>query len=146
MVLKIPSVKTAIIILMLVFMTLSCEKQMLVIVKCKDCTAEEPVSAFIYIRLSKDPLIFDRISINVYEGDNTSGLLIDSFEINYGVDRSISVGLNRTYTIEAIYRAGPRTYRVYDSARPLVKYSKSDCEEACYFVYNYNADLRLKYL
>lgn len=146
MVLTIPSIKSTLIILMMVFLTSSCEKQMLVIVKCGDCTVEEPVSARINIRLSEDPLLFDIVSINLYEGDNTDGQLINSFTINSGAISHFNVALNRTYTLEAIYRTSTRTYRVYDSARPLVKYSESDCDDPCYYLYNNNVDLRLKYL
>ena len=146
MVLTIPSIKSTVIILMMVFLTSSCEKQMLVIVKCRECVAEEPASARINIKLTEDPLLFNIISINIYEGDNADGQLINSFTVNYGAISHFNVALNRTYTLEAIYRTDTRTYRVYDSARPLVKYSESDCEEPCYYIYNNTADLRLKYL
>jgi len=146
MVLISPSIKSYLIILMMVFLTSSCEKQMMVIVKCRECVAEEPGSTRINIRLSEDPLLFSKVSINIYEGDNTDGTLINSITINYGAISHFNVALNRTYTLEAIYRTATRVYRVYDSARPLVKYSESDCDEPCYYVYNNTADLRLKYL
>jgi hypothetical protein len=129
-----------------VFLTSSCEKQMLVIIKCSECVTEEPGATRINIRLSTEPLLFNSVSINIYEGDNTNGQLINTIAINSGGEININVALNRTYTLEAIYSTGTRTYRVYDSARPLVKYSESDCEEPCYYVYNNTADLRLKYL
>jgi len=146
MVLTIPSAKSAIVIVMLALLTASCEKQMLVLVKCSECTTEEPATAQITLRLSEEYVIFNVVTLNIYEGDNTDGQLVISLTGTAGSGRKIDVSLNRTYTLEAIYSINSRTYRVIDSARPQVKYSESDCDEPCYFIYNNTADLRLKYL
>ncbi len=145
MAINFPSARVAITILTMVLITSSCEKQMLVLVRCNDCIKTEPTSAQLILKLYEDYVIFNSIDINVYEGDNTDGPVILRFTGQPGGTRRIDVAINRTYTIEAIYVKDGRIYKVYNSARPRVKYSESDCDDPCYFIYNNKIDLRLRY-
>lgn len=127
-------------------MTSSCEKEFLVFVNCSQCLPEEPEFANIRIRVLIDPSITTAPLINVYEGTGTEGRLIYSYKQMNETSNSVEVALNRTYTFEAIYYAGSTVVRCIDSVRPSVKYTKSDCDEPCFYIYNNKVDLRLKYL
>jgi len=58
----------------------------------------------------------------------------------------LPVSLNKKYTVTATYQIDGDTYIAVDSAFPRVKYTKEQCEDPCYFVYDRIVDLRIKYL
>lgn len=120
----------------------SCEEQGW-LVKCPDCTAEEPLEAILEIKLDskfKSTIIL----INVYEGNIEDSVLFRSFET--GRDYTdITVPLNKKYTVSSTYNSTDTYYIAVDSATPRVKYDKYQCDDPCYFVYDRIIDLRLKY-
>jgi hypothetical protein len=120
----------------------SCEDQGL-IVKCPDCTADEPVKSNLEIRLDVDPSGSATL-INVYEGNLEDSILYSSSQA-YSSLISVSVSLNKKYTVTAAYNVSDNYYVAVDSATPRVRYDKTQCDDPCYFVYDKNIDLRLKY-
>jgi hypothetical protein len=120
----------------------SCEDQSLII-KCPDCTADEPVKTNLDVKM--DPPYFgNSILINVYEGNIEDSVLYDSFQAS-GSQTTIPVTINKKYTVTATYYISDNYYIAVDSATPRVKFDKTQCDNPCYFVYDKKIDLRLKY-
>jgi hypothetical protein len=120
----------------------SCEKQGL-IVKCPDCAADEPVKTNLILKLDEGSNSSPTV-INVYEGNFEDSVLYSSYkaiETYY----TILVSLNKKYTVTATYHIGDNYYIAIDSATPRVRYDKTQCDNPCYFVYDKDIDLRLKY-
>ncbi len=108
---------------------------------CSGCTSFEPEEAVLLIKL-KD--IESQVIINVYEGEIEDSVIYGS-AIFSGQEYNFKVGLNKKYTLTATYFIGGKTYTAIDSATPKVRYTETQCEDACYFVYDRVVDLRLKY-
>ncbi len=124
------------------FLFFSCEDQN-IFVKCSDCTADEPLSTNLEIKLSLNQLGTSTL-INVYEGNIEDSVLYSSYQIT-GSTTTASVTLNKMYTVTATYYISGNYYIAVDSATPRVKYDKSKCDNPCYYVYDKDIDLRLKY-
>jgi hypothetical protein len=120
----------------------SCEKQGL-IVKCPDCTTDEPLKINLNVKLdegySSSPTV-----INVYEGNLEDSVLYNSYQTTE-TQALIEVSLNKKYTVTATYHIADDFYIAIDSATPRVRYDKTQCDNPCYFVYDKDIDLRLKY-
>jgi hypothetical protein len=121
----------------------SCDKPGL-FTSCKDCLTQEPVDAIIDAKI--DPFTETNYypEINVYEGNIEDGLLRNT----YSADRStvsISVPINKKYTITATYYREGICYIAVDSATPRVKSESDKCDKPCYIVYDNKVDLRIKY-
>jgi hypothetical protein len=108
---------------------------------CSDCTSNEPEKAILLIKLKETESL---VVINVYEGELEDSVLYGS-TIFGGSEYNFTVGLNKKYTVTATYNINGNTYTAIDSATPKVRYTETQCEEACYFVYDRVVDLRLKY-
>jgi hypothetical protein len=120
----------------------SCEEQGL-IVKCPDCTADEPEETNLDVKL--DQKYSDQIiEVKVYEGNLEDSILYSSTLV-MGTHPVIKVTVNKKYTVTATYHILDEFYVVIDSATPKVKYDKTTCDDPCYFVYDKVIDLRLKY-
>lgn len=119
----------------------SCEKKDLLVV-CSDCTAQEPKKTDLKIKLDSD---FTHASVRVYEGNIEDSILIRTFTTNFS-ETTVSVSVNKLYTITATYQTGGKSYVAIDSARPGVKYDEQQCDNPCYFVYDRIINLRVKYL
>jgi hypothetical protein len=120
----------------------SCEDQGLII-KCPDCTADEPVKTNLDVKMDP-PFYGNSILINVYEGNLEDSVLYDSFQAS-GTQATIPVSINKKYTVTATYYIPDNYYIAVDSATPRVKFDKTQCDDPCYFVYDKKIDLRLKY-
>jgi hypothetical protein len=121
----------------------SCEDQGL-IVKCPDCTADEPVNTDLEVKISQSPFGLET-QINVYEGNIEDSILYRSSK-SFGTSISFNVTLNKKYTVSATYFYAPDNYYIaIDSATPRVRFEKTQCDDPCYFVYDKDVDLRLKY-
>jgi hypothetical protein len=145
MVLKYPYLKIAVIVLMYSIATSSCEKDIFVYVDCNNCFDTEPSAANVTIDVNSHINGLSNLSVYIYEGDKAEGIAIMEY-----IDASFSsidldLAINRTYTFVAIYTIEGKNYRVVASVRPAVKFTESQCDEACYFVYNNKINLRLKY-
>lgn len=132
-------IKISVIFLLIIFF--SCEKQNLVF-NCSDCTENEPITADLKIKL--DPSSTELVSINVYEGDIEDNILYKAISTAQS-ETTVSVTLNKTYTMTAEYHVSGKTYIAMDSVTPGVMYDKNQCDNPCYFVYNKTVNLRLKY-
>jgi hypothetical protein len=127
--------------LVIVIFCFSCEKDGL-IVYCPDCTQDEPVTATLEARLSNDN--YYGAVVKVYEGNLEDNILLYTWEAT-SKNFSQSVSINKLYTMTATYEISGNTYITVDSATPRVRYSKDQCDNPCYFVYDRICNLRLKY-
>jgi hypothetical protein len=123
-------------------LSFSCEDQGL-IVKCPDCIADEPLKADLNVKLD-DAYYGYQTVINVYEGNLEDSILFRSFEVT-GNHTSINVSVNKKFTVTATYYIPADYYVAIGSATPRVKFDKTQCDDPCYFVYDKDIDLRLKY-
>jgi hypothetical protein len=108
---------------------------------CSGCTSNEPKEAILLIKLKDTE---SQVKINVYEGELEDSVIYGS-AVFWGSEYNFTVGLNKEYTLTATYIIGGNTYTAIDSATPKVRFTETQCEEACYFVYDRVVDLRLKY-
>lgn len=110
---------------------------------CNDCTVEIPRTTYLYIVVTDTEM---PVLINIYEGELEDSVLYDSVNLDNNVDEYTSlVPVNKSYTITATYMIDEITYIAVDSAYPKVRFTEDQCEEACYFVYDREVDVRLKY-
>ena len=121
----------------------SCEDQTL-FVKCDDCTTDEPIATNLTIKLDNYGYSGGTI-INVYSGNIEDSILLRTLETRNQTETSISVTLNKKYTVTALYYIPGKYYTAVDSATPRVSYIKDQCTDPCYYVYDRVIDLRLKY-
>jgi len=131
-----------IISLLILAVSLSCEKQGLV-VNCSDCTTDEPSKTDLQIKFDVSSYQ-SSIEINVYEGNLEDSVLYSSFSA-IGTTTTIPVTINKKYTVTATYYIANNYYIAVDSATPGVKYEKNQCNNPCYFVYDRKIDLRIKH-
>jgi hypothetical protein len=125
----------------LLVISFSCEDQTFII-HCADCKADEPKEAELYAKL--DTKYYYGSLIKIYEGNLEDSILVGSYT-SYGSSFTQMVTLNKKYTITATYYESDNKYIAVDSATPRVKYDKSQCDNPCYYVYDTDCDLRLKY-
>jgi hypothetical protein len=119
----------------------SCEDQGF-IVQCSDCTVDEPVTAELYAEL--DPDHFYGCLVQIWEGNLEDSILVNSYP-TYSRVFTQEVVLNKKYTVTATYYISGDTYIAVDSATPRVKYSETQCNDPCYYLYDKDLELRLKY-
>lgn len=120
----------------------SCEDQGL-IVKCPDCLTDDPKQAYLEVKLDSETS-GTAVLIKVYEGNLEDSVLYNSVSVPTS-STTISVTINKKYTVTATYHIGDNYYTAVDSATPRVRYEKDLCDNPCYFVYDKTIDLRLKY-
>jgi hypothetical protein len=84
------------------------------------------------------------VLMTVFEGELEDSVKYKS-ALSGGTVYNFQVKMNKKYTITAEYQIDGNTYIAVDTATPRVKYTKDQCEEPCYFVYDRKIDLRLKY-
>ena len=120
----------------------SCEDQGL-FVKCPDCLSDEPLNTNLEVKLDL-PASGQVTKVNIYEGNLEDSVLYGSLNTT-GSYASFSVTVNKKYTVTASYYVPDDYYVAVDSATQRVKYDKTHCDNPCYFVYDKNVDLRLKY-
>ena len=118
----------------------SCEEQGW-FADCGDCTSDEPASDYLIIKFSENN---PAATINVYEGELEDGVLLSSVNPPSDIYR-IDVRLNKKYTVTARYERNGKTYTAVDSAIPRTKFTETQCEDACWYVYDNELDLWLKY-
>ncbi len=118
----------------------SCEKQGW-FVNCAECEANEPQQASLHVKLSESEI---PVYIVVYDGELEDNVVYD-FAYTTGPEFDFTVSLNKLYTVTARYQVQGGIYTAVDSATPRVKYTKDECDDPCYFVYNREVNLRKKY-
>ncbi|NMC41211.1 MAG: hypothetical protein GYA43_08570, partial [Bacteroidales bacterium] len=83
--------------------------------------------------------------VRIYEGKLEDNNLLGTY---YIPERSWEkdVTLNKKYTVTATYIDNHgKTYVAVDSAYPRLRYEKSQCEDACWYVYDRVVKLAIKY-
>jgi hypothetical protein len=129
-------------LLFTIILFFSCEDQGLV-VKCPDCRTDEPKTTDLEVRLDSETF-GTPVLIKVFEGNLEDSVLYKSVSISSS-STTISVTMNKKYTVTATYHLNDRYYTAVDSATPIVRYEKDLCDNPCYYVYDRTIDLRLKY-
>jgi len=124
--------------------TSSCE-EIFPIVNCNECLDYEPYTATITVKTGSNYTIHGSVTINIYEGTDTSGEMIKTYYPS-GEETTVELSLNKTYTFEAVYVDYDNKYRALNSVNPSVKYTDSECDFECWYIYNNKVDLRLKYI
>jgi hypothetical protein len=132
------------IILFVLIILLSCDKQPL-ITPCKNCTESEPVTALLEAKINEYSKTTSIAVINLYEGNIEDSILLGRYSFP-SEKWSRTVSVNKKYTVTATYLFYGSEYTAIDSATPRVKYETEQCEKPCYYVYDTNLDLRIKYL
>ena len=123
----------------------SCDKSGL-LVKCPDCTIEEPTTAVLDIKVDALARVNDMSTVvRIYSGNLEDNILLRTSNVS-DTYMKYTATINKKYTITATYITNDGSYIVVDSTTPRVKYVTSQCEEPCYFVYGRNVNLRLKYM
>jgi hypothetical protein len=120
----------------------SCEEQPF-FVKCDECTIEEPLKAQLKMKLDKSVNGVSTI-INVYSGNLEDDVLYGTISTTSD-ETSMTVTLNKKYTVTATYNIDGISYIAVDSATPRVSYNKDQCNDPCYYIYDNDVNLRLKY-
>ena len=135
---------TKYIIFLFMLIIFSCEKSG--IVNCKDCFSEEPAKATIEVKLDPFKAVFGSYAayITVYEGNLEDSIVIGSYNIP-DAEWQYEVNINKKYTFTATYVSKTTTYIAVDAIYPRVRYEEEQCQDPCYFVYDKEVDLRIKY-
>jgi hypothetical protein len=121
----------------------SCEEQGW-IVKCPDCTSEEPTEAILEAKVDPVNVSNGAAVIKVYRGNLEDSILMGTYVTNDEIF-DLTVKLNTKYTLAVTYYYFGKYYTTVDSATPRVKYEKEQCDKPCYLVYDKILNLRLKY-
>ena len=136
-------------LLAILVFSFSCEEEV-IIVNCQDCVSEEPLNTSLEIKFDAGSNGNDTF-IKIYEGNLEDSILYSSQQI-YSSQQSntfhllnVTVAINKKYTVTATYHIRDNYYTAVDAATPRVKYDKDQCKDPCYFVYDKDIDLRLKY-
>ena len=128
--------------LILSVFSFSCEEQPF-FVKCDECVIDEPLNADLKMKLSSSNYGVATI-INVYIGNLEDKILYHTIQTS-STETSIKVTLNQFYTVTATYKKDGTSYIAVDAAAPRVTYNKDQCDDPCYYIYDKEVDLRLKY-
>lgn len=131
-----------ILLFLLAVFSFSCEKQPF-LVKCNECTKDEPLKAQLKMKLDKSP-DGKSIVINVYSGNLEDNILYGTIS-TLAEETSLTVTLNKKYTVTATYYIDSISYIAVDSATPRVSYNKDQCNDPCYYIYDNDVNLKLKY-
>jgi hypothetical protein len=129
-------------ILLITIFIFSCEEKPF-FVQCDECVPDEPLKANLKMKLDHP---YDGVPtlINVYTGNLEDSIIYRTIQTSSD-NTSVSVTLNQKYTVTATYNMNGTTYIAVDSATPRVTYNKDQCTDPCYFIYDREVDLRLKY-
>lgn len=130
---------TLFVVLTLLF---SCEDIRPVSIDCNECLSFDPQYAKVNITLNYSDM---PVIVSVYSGYLEDNELFATFNIVSETKTSIDVAVNKRYTVTATYKVGDKTYIAVDSVMPKVLFNDSSCENVCYYIYNNDIDLSLKY-
>jgi hypothetical protein len=101
----------------------------------------DPEMVDLNIKISRKNL--NMIDIKIYEGNLEDNNLYETFRSSGIITHAVPV--NKKYTLTATFLVGGNTYTAVDSAFPRVTFDKTSCDEPCYYVYDNNINLMLKY-
>jgi hypothetical protein len=82
--------------------------------------------------------------ITVYQGNIEDGIVFERFT-STGNSTYSTVSINRKYTLTARYYFPEGNFVAINSVTPQVRYTKNACDDPCYFIFDRDVDLRLKW-
>lgn len=142
MVLRIINITGRIFLFIAMVLFFSCEDPGAVVINCGDCLSEEPTEASLRIKLD---YLGNRLTVNIYEGNLEDNILYETFTTSSEIAYH-TVLINKKYTLTVSYLlSGGINYIAVNSVNPHVVYDEDDCEEPCYYVYDRDVNLKLKY-
>jgi hypothetical protein len=127
-------------LLLVILVCFSCEDKGW-FVRCSDCTKDEPVTARLNIDLDISSTL---LTLKIYQGNIEDSILYHSEQITW-TKYTIDVPPNKKYTATVTYFIDGKEYRAVDSATPRIRYTKDQCDEPCYYLYDNDLNLKLKY-
>ncbi|HOF22272.1 MAG TPA: hypothetical protein PLO24_13530 [Bacteroidales bacterium] len=117
------------------------------LVNCSECTAEEPLSAYITM-IFRNPyelgVTGGMISVDIYEGNLEDNVIFKSIQV-LRTEVEVNLPVNKKYTFAASYYIDNKTYVVVNSIRPKVKFDKNSCDEPCYYTSPRKVNLKLRH-
>jgi hypothetical protein len=121
----------------------SCDKQGL-LVPCSECIDKEPSQVILLAKINPFSESNTKAKVILYEGNIEDSIIVGRYS-SESSPISLTVNINKNYTITATYYRYGITYTAVDSALPRVRFLKNKCKDPCYIVYDNQADLRIKY-
>ncbi|MCU0461699.1 MAG: hypothetical protein MUF36_06765 [Bacteroidales bacterium] len=118
----------------------SCDE--VLFVNCSECVTDQLEEA--YIKISHD-LNTSGVDITIYSGNIKDSVIFGSYR-TFGKTSYFRVLLNNCYIVTAEYNIEGKRYVAVNTVMPKVTLEEEQCNDPCYFVYNRDVDLRLKYL
>jgi hypothetical protein len=126
-------------VFLLMTILFSCDE--VLFVNCSECVSYEMEEA--YIKISHD-LNIAGVDITIYSGNLKDSVIFGSYR-TYAKTSYFRVLLNNCYTVTAEYNIEGKRYIAVNSVMPRLTLEEEQCNDPCYFVYNRDVDLRLKY-
>jgi hypothetical protein len=128
----------------ILILSFSCEEQG-IFIKCSDCITDEPVTAELVIKVDVSSTS-KYTEIKIYEGDLEDSVLYSTHRLYLSYTLKVPVTINKKYTVTANYNIRGTYFTAIDSATPQVGFDDTKCEDPCYYIYDKDIDLRLKYI
>jgi hypothetical protein len=136
--------KTVITISLLLMLLLSCEENFAP--NCDECSATRPETATLTISFRNPDYVPVNPKVTLYEGAIEDSIILVQYTIQDPYSYiSFDALLYKDYTATLEFILDGRTYITTDGVFPQVGYDETSCDEPCYFVYDNNLDLRLRY-
>jgi hypothetical protein len=127
----------------ILILSFSCEEQG-ILIKCSDCITDEPLTAELDIKVDVSSTS-KYTEIKIYEGNLEDSVLYSTVHLYLSYSPKVPVTINKKYTVTANYNIRGTYYTAIDSATPRVGFDETKCDSPCYFIYDKDIDLRLKY-
>lgn len=136
---------------LLAILAFSCEYDMtglnrVSFVDCSECSADEPLSAYITIIL-RNPYELGTtggvIIVDIYEGNLEDNVIFKSIQATR-TEVEVNLPVNKKYSFAASYLIDNKTYIVVNSITPKVKSDKRSCDEPCYYTTPRKVNLKLR--
>jgi len=113
-------------------------------VPCDECNEQYPDQIYLELDLahpSQSPL---SMLVTVYEGPLDDNIVLYEFTTT-AQTYLLDALLYKDYTVTARSVYDGKTYIAVDTATPSIHFEEEACEVPCYYVYNNELDLRLRY-
>jgi hypothetical protein len=136
--------RTAIAVSILLMLLLSCEENFAP--SCDECSPVKPETATLTISFRNPDYVPVNPRVTLYEGAIEDSIILVQYTIQDPYSYiSFDALLYKDYTATLEFILDGRTYITTDGAFPQVGYDETSCDAPCYFVYDNNLDLRLRY-
>jgi hypothetical protein len=130
-------------LLILLVVIFSCEKQPW-FYKCSDCLDKEPLQTSLNVKIDPFTETNYPVEISLYDGNLEDGILAGTFTSDTS-PVTITVYLNKKYTLTAKYRYDGKWYTAVDCVTPRVKFETDFCSKPCFITYDKEVNLQIKY-